>query len=85
MRILLAITIAAFVAGCAGSPDRQDAFYRAQASCGQYALIDEGPTGSGEQKTRQDETSRCLSREYARNDDASIAFKAAFNDAVSAR
>ena len=85
MRNVTLILVAIFISACAGRPVDNDAFARAQAACGDYAFVYDGPIGSREHQTRQDERRYCVHREVARNDADSIAFRKAFSDTLTTR
>jgi hypothetical protein len=85
MRITILILIAAVTSACASRPIENDAYARAQAACGDYEVVDDGPIGSRTHQTRQDERQHCIRREAARNDSDSIAFREAFDDALKPR
>ena len=84
MRLIFPVLIVVVTSACASRPLEDDAYARAQAACGEYELMHDGPIGSREHQTRQYERRHCIQREAARNDTAGIAFRDAFNDVARA-
>ena len=85
MRIIAGLLGVLLLAGCASGPVDEQAYARAQALCGDYEVVDDGPPGSREYRTRQDERFRCLLHDIARNSNDRRAIEKAFDDVVASR